>query len=51
MRSSPEEENTYVVERVPWTLFFHAGYAVHGTYWHDQFGRPKSHGCINLSPN
>jgi hypothetical protein len=40
----------YRVDDVPWIFFFHKGYAVHGTYWHDRFGIPKSHGCINLSP-
>ena len=26
------------------------GYAFHGVYWHNDFGRPRSHGCINLKP-
>ena len=26
------------------------GYALHAAYWHDDFGRPRSHGCVNLSP-
>lgn len=35
---------------VPWTSFFAAGgYAIHGTYWHDNFGWPMSRGCINMS--
>ena len=34
---------------VPWTAFFHeTGVAFHGTYWHDNFGSPMSHGCINM---
>jgi lipoprotein-anchoring transpeptidase ErfK/SrfK len=34
---------------VPWTSFFTAeGHAFHGTYWHDNFGVPMSHGCINM---
>jgi hypothetical protein len=40
----------YRVDDVPYVQFFHAGYALHGAYWHDAFGQPKSHGCINLSP-
>jgi lipoprotein-anchoring transpeptidase ErfK/SrfK len=33
---------------VPWVLYFHPrGYAVHGTYWHNNFGHPMSHGCVN----
>jgi hypothetical protein len=35
---------------VPWIQYFASGYALHGAYWHDVFGIPRSHGCINLSP-
>jgi len=35
---------------VPWIQYFASGYALHGAYWHDVFGVPRSHGCINLSP-
>lgn len=35
---------------VPYVQYFEEGYALHGAYWHDAFGKPKSHGCINLSP-
>ncbi|WP_081865072.1 L,D-transpeptidase [Chondromyces apiculatus] len=35
---------------VPYVQYFQDGYALHGAYWHDSFGRPKSHGCINLAP-
>ncbi|MCC6216813.1 MAG: L,D-transpeptidase [Polyangiaceae bacterium] len=35
---------------VPWIQYFAAGYALHGAYWHDVFGAPRSHGCINLAP-
>jgi lipoprotein-anchoring transpeptidase ErfK/SrfK len=38
----------YYLPDVPYTMYFHAGYAVHGTYWHDSFGQPMSHGCVNL---
>ncbi|KKR69524.1 MAG: hypothetical protein UU12_C0044G0002 [Candidatus Woesebacteria bacterium GW2011_GWA2_40_7b] len=31
--------------KVPWTL----GYALHGTYWHNNFGHPMSHGCVNMT--
>jgi hypothetical protein len=40
----------YTVSRVPWVLFFHNDQALHGTFWHDAFGRPRSHGCVNLAP-
>ena len=35
---------------VPYVQYFTEGYALHAAYWHDTFGLPKSHGCINLSP-
>lgn len=35
---------------VPYVQYFEANYALHGAYWHDRFGIPKSHGCINLAP-
>jgi len=28
-------------------MFFYQGYAIHGAYWHNNFGRPMSHGCVN----
>ena len=44
--ASPED---YELPGVPWTCFFHeAGYAFHGTYWHDNFGTPMSRGCVNM---
>jgi lipoprotein-anchoring transpeptidase ErfK/SrfK len=39
----------YYLEEVPWTMFFDEGRALHGAYWHDEFGYRHSHGCINLS--
>jgi lipoprotein-anchoring transpeptidase ErfK/SrfK len=37
---------------VPWTCFFiEGGYAIHGAYWHNNFGAPMSKGCINLRPD
>lgn len=35
---------------VPYVQYFKEGYALHASYWHDVFGQPKSHGCINLAP-
>jgi hypothetical protein len=41
----------YVLPGVPWTTFFtERGHAFHGTYWHDNYGVPMSHGCINMRP-
>jgi len=41
--------DSYYLEEVPWTMFFDEGRALHGAYWHDEFGYRHSHGCINLS--
>ena len=38
----------YYLPGVPYTMYFHGGYALHGTYWHNNFGQPMSHGCVNL---
>jgi lipoprotein-anchoring transpeptidase ErfK/SrfK len=38
----------YHLEDVPFTMYFYKGYGLHGTYWHNNFGRPMSHGCVNL---
>lgn len=38
----------YDTPDVPWTMYFFRGYAIHGTYWHNDFGVPISHGCINM---
>jgi hypothetical protein len=41
----------YELPGVPWTSFFHeTGVAFHGTYWHNDYGRQKSHGCVNMRP-
>jgi hypothetical protein len=42
----------YELPGVPWTSFFtEAGHAFHGTYWHENYGVPMSHGCINMRTN
>ena len=38
----------YYLPNVPWTMYFYNGYGIHGTYWHDNFGYPMSHGCVNM---
>ncbi|MHB8191920.1 MAG: L,D-transpeptidase family protein [Bellilinea sp.] len=38
----------YYLPDVPYTMYFYQGYALHGTYWHNNFGTPMSHGCVNL---
>lgn len=43
------DADDYELPGVPWTLFFTPqGHAFHGTYWHENFGVPMSHGCINM---
>ena len=38
----------YYLPDVPYTMYFFSGYGIHGTYWHDNFGTPMSHGCVNM---
>jgi lipoprotein-anchoring transpeptidase ErfK/SrfK len=41
----------YELPGVPWVSFFHeTGVAFHGTYWHTDYGTPRSHGCVNMRP-
>lgn len=40
----------YSLEDVPYVQFFDHAVALHGTYWHRDFGHVKSHGCVNLAP-
>ena len=35
---------------VPWVQYFKGGYALHAAYWHDDYGKVRSHGCVNMSP-
>jgi len=39
----------YNLPSVPYVLYFDKDISLHGTYWHDSFGKKKSHGCVNLS--
>lgn len=42
----------YNLPNVPWSLFFYRGYAIHGAYWHNDFGiKRRSSGCVNLHPD
>ncbi len=44
-----EEESIYSLPGVPWCTFFTgAGNAFHGAYWHNDYGQPRSHGCVNM---
>ncbi len=39
----------YYLPDVPYVQYFYASYALHGTYWHNNFGKPMSRGCVNLT--
>lgn len=39
----------YYLPNVPYTQYFYKGFGLHGTYWHNNFGNPMSHGCVNLA--
>jgi len=45
---SKERGDYYYLPNVPCTQYFYRGYGLHGTYWHNNFGHPMSHGCINM---
>ena len=50
MNAKDPIDGFYEVEEVPWTLYYHRGYALHGAYWHTDFGKVRSHGCTNIAP-
>ncbi len=41
----------YSIDDVPYIQYFHSSYALHGAFWHSDYGRVRSHGCVNLSPS
>lgn len=45
-----DRRDYYDLEDVPWILYYDGDRALHGAYWHDNFGIRSSHGCVNLSP-
>lgn len=58
MSGGNKEIGTYYnLPNVPYTMFFYnkdvaksMGFSIHGAYWHDNFGHPMSHGCVNVKP-
>ena len=47
-----DDITAYELPGVPWNCFFHeTGVATHGTYWHQNYGRKMSHGCVNMTPD
>jgi len=48
--NSEKPGELYSVADVPWTMYYDHNFALHTSYWHDGFGGPRSHGCVNLAP-
>lgn len=51
LRSTRMTGPGYDVSNVPYTMYYYRGFAVHGAYWHNRFGTPVSHGCVNVAVN
>ncbi len=50
MAGGDKADNTfYDLPNVPYVMYFYKGFGLHGTYWHNNFGQPMSHGCVNLA--
>jgi len=51
MTGGADETSVFDLPGVPWDSYFtEGGAAMHGTYWHNDFGHPHSHGCVNMTP-
>ncbi len=50
MDGDEDRADSYNLADVPFVQYFHRGFALHGAYWHNEFGKERSHGCINLAP-
>lgn len=48
VRSQTMSGPGYTLPNVEFVAYFYSAYAIHGTYWHDNFGHPMSHGCVNM---
>lgn len=51
LRYARMQGDDYDVPDVPYTMYYYRGYAIHGAYWHNNFGTPVSHGCVNVAVN
>ncbi|MEZ4658020.1 MAG: L,D-transpeptidase [Caldilineaceae bacterium] len=47
--SGPGTPGYYYLPHVKWVMYFYSEYALHGSYWHANFGNPMSHGCVNMT--
>jgi lipoprotein-anchoring transpeptidase ErfK/SrfK len=50
LKSTRMQGTDYDIPDVPHTMYYSGSYAIHGAYWHQKFGTPISHGCVNLPP-
>lgn len=51
MATGDNASNGFDLPGVPWVSYItKSGIAFHGTYWHNDYGRPRSRGCINMTP-
>jgi hypothetical protein len=50
MDGDEQTRESFDLRDVPYIQYFHKGYALHGAFWHDDFGKVRSHGCVNLAP-
>lgn len=48
-RSARMQGDDYDIPDVPYTMYYSGGYGIHGAYWHNSFGTPISHGCVNVA--
>ncbi|HET6585668.1 MAG TPA: L,D-transpeptidase family protein [Nannocystaceae bacterium] len=51
MDGNTASDGNYSIQDVPWAMFFEGSFALHGAFWHQGFGRTRSHGCVNLGPS
>lgn len=49
LKSAPMSGPGYYLPNVPHIMYYDGDYGIHGAYWHNNFGVPMSHGCINLN--
>jgi hypothetical protein len=45
-----DRSDYYLLQDVPWVMYYDKARALHGAYWHNGYGYARSHGCVNLSP-
>jgi hypothetical protein len=50
MDGDEQTAEPFELHDVPYIQYFYKGFALHGAYWHDSFGKVRSHGCVNLAP-